>query len=147
MQSKEQDMIDMINGARTSRGLSFLRADERLTTAAWIHANDIAQHPGLGHVGSDGSTIGERIARSGYRATHFGEITGWGFSGQIAPMVDWWLASPDHAPRLLDPAMTDIGAGYAPGLGAWGHYWTVDMATGDGGEYAAYAPVTMAGGG
>lgn len=108
----------------------------------------MATHPGMLHIGSDGSDGGERIRQAGYRGAHWGEVVGWGFSGQVEPMVDWWLRSPDHAPYILDPAMADIGAGYATGLGPWGHYWVIDMAAGDSAAatFWSYAPVAMGGG-
>lgn len=147
MNDREREITALINAARAARGIAPLTPDTRLAVAARGHSEDMAAHPGMIHIGSDGSEGGDRIRRAGYDWRQWGEVVGWGFGGDAGAMVAWWLASPDHAPRLLDPAMTNIGAGYAPGLGAWGHYWTVDMATGDGGEYMAYAPVTMAGGG
>ncbi|BDG29526.1 CAP domain-containing protein [Thermus thermophilus] len=40
--------------------------DARLTAAARAHTEDMAAHGFLGHVGTDGSTVRERVEREGY---------------------------------------------------------------------------------
>ena len=127
MNAQEQAMLDALNAARAARGVGALRGDERLAAAARRHAADLAAHPGLLHTGSDGSTIGQRVAESGYAALAYGEVVGWGWQGAIPPMVDWWLNSPAHVGYVLDAEMRDVGVGYATGLGPWGHYWAVDF--------------------
>ena len=127
MTDHERAMMDAINAARVERGVHALAADGRLTSAARSHAVDMAIHPGMVHIGSDGSTIGQRIAEAGYVAARYGEITAWGWQGQVAPAVEWWLQSPDHVGYLLSPEFSDIGVGYAIGLGPWGSYWCIDM--------------------
>ena len=149
MNDREREITALINAERAARGIAPLTPDERLVAAARGHSEDMAAHPGMVHVGSDGNDGGWRIWAAGYNATRWAEVVGWGFEGQAAAMVNWWLNSPDHAPRLLDAAMTDIGAGYATGAGPGGHYWAVDFAAGDsqdGETFWAYAPVTMGGG-
>ena len=148
MNEHELAIIARINDARAARGIAPLTPDNRLTAASRGHAEDMAAHPGMVHIGSDGSDGGARIRRAGYRGAYWGELTGWGFGGDPAAMVNWWLNSPDHVGHLLDPAMTDIGAGYATGLGPWGSYWTVDMGAGDSAAatFWSYAPVAMGGG-
>ena len=127
MNDKEREMVEAINAARAARGAGPLRADERLAAAARGHAADLAAHPGLMHTGSDGSSIGQRVAESGYVALAYSEVVGWGWGGAIPPMVDWWLNSAAHVGLVLDAEMVDVGVGYAVGLGPWGHYWCVDF--------------------
>jgi len=44
-------------------------------------------------------------------------------------VVAYWLASPEHHARLLDPAYTEIGAGYYYLSNTiYGHWWVVDLA-------------------
>jgi hypothetical protein len=128
----EHAMLSAINAARTSRGVHALRHDDRLASAAYGHAVDLSRTPGLLHVGSDGSSIDERLRREGYQPTFWREVVGWGWDGRIEPMVQWWLDSPAHAAIVLDANVTDIGVGYvvAPGS-VWGYYWCVDFAAGD----------------
>ena len=95
--------------------------------AAERHAQDMAAHPGIVHIGSDGSTIEERIRGAGYAPVAFGEVVAWGWQGEVAPALEWWLNSPAHVGYVLSPEYTEIGVGYATGLGPWGHYWAVDF--------------------
>lgn len=89
----------------------------------------MARNEGLVHIGSDGSTSGDRIAAAGYRARKWNEIVGWGFDGRIERMIEWWRNSPTHAPIMLDGGLTEIGAGYRYRTGTrWGHYWVVEFA-------------------
>lgn len=128
--------LDLINQQRAAHGLSPLRNNPQLAAAAREHALDMAGHPGMVHVGSDGSEGGERTRRAGYDWRKWGEVTGWGWQGSAAKMVEWWMNSPDHRPYLLDPEMEDIGVGYvyAPGS-QWDSYWTVNF-----GKPAGVAP-------
>lgn len=140
-------MLDRINEVRAGYGLPGLRQDGRLAEAAVRHSRDMAAHSGLMHVGSDGSTSGERIAQAGYRARRWQEVVGWGFEGNIERMIDWWMNSPNHRPILLDGGLVEAGVGYvyAPGS-EWGHYWTVDFAVPVKASYTAYAPVVVSSG-
>ena len=146
MNDQERAIVGLINRARGERGLRALACDGRMNAAARRHAADLAQHPGLLHIGSDGSTGGQRLFDAGYRWQSWNEVVGWGFDGSPEQMVAWWLMSPDHMPKLLDPAMTDVGAGYAFGVAPWFHYWAIDFAAGDSGAAAAYLPGIMGGG-
>jgi uncharacterized protein YkwD len=127
----EHAMLAAINAARASRGVHALAADEQLAAAARRHAADLRDNPALiasgnYHTGSDGSTIGERIARAGYDAAQWGEVVAWGWGSAIGPAVAWWLNSPGHVGYILATNVSDIGVGYAAG-GAWGAYWCVDF--------------------
>ena len=87
----------------------------------------MAAHPGIVHIGSDGTDGGERLLQEGYYWQSWLEAVAWGFDGRIEPVVMWWLASPEHRGIILSADMVDIGVGYAGGLGPFVHYWTVDF--------------------
>ena len=124
----EHAMLSAINTARVERGLHALAANAQLAAAAERHAQDMATHPGIVHIGSDGSSIEERIRGAGYAPVAFGEVVAWGWQGEVAPALEWWLNSPGHVGYVLSPEYTEIGVGYATGLGPWGHCWAVVMA-------------------
>ena len=126
MNDKEREMLATINAARAAHGLPAVRPDARLSAAARGHAEDMAAHPGMIHTGSDGSDGGRRILDAGYVPREWLEAVGWGWEGNAAAMVEWWLRSPDHRHILLEENLPDVGVGYADG-GPWGHYWTVDF--------------------
>lgn len=124
----EHAMLSAINSARVEHGLHALAANAQLADAAERHAQDMAAHPGLFHEGSDGSTTLSRVRDTGYAFEWALELVGWGFNGDIPPMVEWWLNSPVHVGLVLSPDVTEIGVGYATGLPPWFHYWAVVMA-------------------
>ena len=126
-------MIDRINEIRAAHGLPSLSENAMLTQAAHDHAADLSRNDWLieqrrWHDGSDGSTIGARLTRAGYRGARWLENVGHGFGGDEARMMDWWMASPVHRAAILSPDVTEAGAVklYAPGS-PWGFYWVVDF--------------------
>ena len=127
-------MIDRINEIRAAHGLPALTENVALTQAAHDHAADLSRNDWLieqrrWHDGSDGSTIGERLTRAGYRAARWSEITGHGFGGDESRMMDWWLASPVHRDAILSPDVTEMGSVRLAAPGSdWGYYWAVEFA-------------------
>lgn len=126
-------MIDRINAARAAHGLPPLTENAMLTQAAHDHAADLSRNEWLietrhWHDGSDGSDIGTRITRAGYRAARWSEITGHGFGGDERMMFDWWMASPVHRAAILSPDVTEMGSVRLAAPGSpWGFYWVVDF--------------------
>lgn len=127
-------MLDRINAARAAQGLPALRANLMLADAARGQATDLARNQwlidtGRYHEGSDGSDIGTRLKRAGYQARRWLEVVGWGFGGDAAQMMDWWMNSPVHRAAFLSPDVTEVGIAYLYAPGSWwGHYWCVDFA-------------------
>lgn len=149
MTPAEVDLTRRIILAREAAGLH-TTYDDRLPDAARAHAADMARNPGLRHIGSDGSDGGQRIRRAGYEWKEWGEVIGWGFGGDTARMVQWWLESPQHRDILLSPVLRDIGVGVARGDdGQW--YYVVALATlrraSEPSPVQTYAPVVTGGGG
>ena len=159
MTDHELAMLQAINAARLERGLHALAANANAAAAARRHAEDMAYHPGLVHIGSDGSDGGARLLQEGYYWAAWTEAVGWGFGGDVGAMVMWWLASAEHRAIVLSADMVDIGVGYATGLGPWGSYWCVDFGRRRDGTppppepppppparpYTSYAPVVVGG--
>lgn len=126
-------MIDRINEPRAAHGLPPLTENAMLTQAAHDHAADLSRNDWLieqrrWHDGSDGSTIGERLTRAGYRGARWLEVVGWGWGGDESRMFDWWMASPVHRAAILSPDVTEAGAAVvnAPGS-VWGFYFVVNF--------------------
>ena len=126
-------MIDRINAARAAHNLPALSENAALTQAAHGHAADLSRNEWLietrhWHDGSDGSDIGTRITRAGYRGARWLENVGWGFGGDEARMMDWWMASPVHRDAILSPDVTEMGSVRLAAPGSpWGFYWVVDF--------------------
>jgi uncharacterized protein YkwD len=58
------------------------------------------------------STIQQRVNGAGFY-NWWGEIVGWGFGGDDAQMVNWWMNSSSHRSQILNPNYTHMGAGVA----------------------------------
>jgi uncharacterized protein YkwD len=100
-----------------------------LTSAALIHAADMAARGTLDHRGSDGTNSGDRITRAGYVWQAAGENIA---AGQVDAdaAVAAWLASPGHCSTLMGPFFAQTGIAFAlaptkdPSI-----YWTQVFAT------------------
>ena len=121
-----REMLDRVNAERSARGLAPMRYDERLVLAAQRHTEDQARQGQMSHVGSDGSGVGVRVDRVGYRWRSIAENVASG-SPDTASVMAGWMASDAHRRNILS-ANTDIGVGLA--YGADGRpYWTQVFAT------------------
>lgn len=121
-----QQVINLINQARTNAKLKPLTVSSTLMAAAQAHSADMACNNFLDHTGSDGSWIGDRLVKAGYPwNAYYVEIIAIG-SPQEA--MKQWAADTPHWQAVLDPSATEIGAGYAYYAdSAFGSYITVDM--------------------
>ena len=126
--ANEGAITDLINGQRDAHGLAALPLVPELTQAARRHCRDMADNNFTGHTGSDGSDAGQRMQKAGYEGTAWGEIIGWGFGGDPALMVDWWMNSPTHRDIILSSSFQHFGVGYAYNASSdYEHYWTVNF--------------------
>ncbi|HSC14868.1 MAG TPA: CAP domain-containing protein [Gammaproteobacteria bacterium] len=82
-----------------------------LTRAAAAHAADMAANGFMGHRGSDGSEVGERVRRAGYVWRSVGENVA---AGQPDPesVVRAWLDSPGHCTNLMGPQFVAMGVAF-----------------------------------
>lgn len=132
-------MWELINAARAAQGLPPYAVNARLAQSAQRHAVDIAANPvhttdpGQYHIGTDGSTIYQRIRDTGYDPAQWSEVTGWGFNGDRQAMLNWWLNSPAHRGIILNATLTECGIAMVTG-GVWGFYWVIDFGRPKGGQ-------------
>jgi len=95
-----------------------------LNRAALIHSQDMAKNDFFEHEGSDGSKVGDRTARVGYRWRGVAENIAIG-AETAEIVVDGWLKSPGHCVNIMSPDYTELGIAYVtdpkskPGI-----YWT-----------------------
>lgn len=109
------DLALRLNRERMARGLTPLALNPQLTAAAQGHANDIARNRNFGHIGSDGSTATERIARAGYGKYSWGYRVGenWAHFRNVAEAVAMWMESAPHRNNILHPVLREMGIGIA----------------------------------
>jgi uncharacterized protein YkwD len=120
------EIASLINNARIQNGLPALTVNAQLAVAAQGHSIDMACHGFLGHNGSDGSSVHERIVAAGYIGSYSEEII-YG-SGYPQTAFDWWMNDQIHRDAILNPIAVELGVGYAYVADtAYGGYYTVNF--------------------
>lgn len=115
-------LVELHNQERAKEDLPPLTLNPKLTEAAQLHAEDMAQHLKMSHEGSDGSNPGERLERQGYSYRGYGENVAFSQRTPEAVMRAW-MNSPPHRANILNP-FTEIGVGVAQGRDRK-RYWCV----------------------
>lgn len=107
-----------LNAYRAANGLPGLTRSAALQRAAEAHARDMARMGDMTHTGSDGSSVGDRVKRQGYR---FGRVAeNIAETGRGADRVmELWIASPPHRRNMLLRDVTQYG------LAQSGDYWAL----------------------
>lgn len=124
-----KQVINLINGERQKAGIPALTVNSLIASAAQNHSIDMACHGTPSHTGSDGSTIHQRLAAAGYNASFSEEIIHPGYGATPDDALRAWMADPAHRDAVLDPRVTEAGAGFAfVATDVYGCYFTVDLA-------------------
>ena len=122
----ERTMLSEVNAARQAgqdcgaegvfEKTAGVRLEPHLNTAAQTHADDMNTQGYFGHTAPDGSTVGVRVSRTGYRWSRVGENIARGYKDVDTVMQDW-LKSDGHCANLMNPAYREFGVGRS------GDYW------------------------
>jgi hypothetical protein len=83
-----------------------------LTAAASVQSLDMAARGSLGHEGSDGSAVADRVTRTGYAWQGVGENIAAGQRDAEAAVAAW-LESPGHCATLMESRFTQTGVAFA----------------------------------
>ncbi len=128
----ESQVLNLINQARTSEGLSTLKPESRLKAAALEHSLDMACNDFVEHYGSDGQTYQTRVSNQGYRYSTVTENIYAGnpaFGGDPNGAFNWWMNSQIHRAAILNSKYTNIGITYIfNAVSQYGGYYTVVFA-------------------
>jgi len=125
----EGQVVALINQERINNGLPALTVQPALTAAARGHSQDMACNGLFSHIGSDGSTSRDRVARQGYNATWVGENIYGGMMSSPSVVVTWWMNSAPHRANILNTNYTSFGVGYVyVSTAPYQKYWTVNFA-------------------
>ncbi len=76
----------------------------------------------MSHVGRDGSTVGQRVTRTGYEWSLVAENVAWGYDSPEAVMKGW-MNSPGHCESIMRPEERELGAAEQQ------RFWTLVFAT------------------
>lgn len=103
-----RDVASLTNQYRAQHGLPPLRVNASLERVAELHGRDMVRHRFFSHSGSDGSDIGDRALRGGYRYCVIAENIAQGHRSASA-VAKGWMKSPGHRRNMLDRTVTEIG--------------------------------------
>ncbi len=121
-------VIELTNLERSKVGLPPLGLNSQLAQAAQIHTQNMALQDFFSHTGLDGSSVGNRVAATGYQFSTAAENIAAGYSTP-EQVVEGWMNSPGHRANILNPNLQEIGVGYVflandVGNSNYNHYWT-----------------------
>ena len=116
------------NAYRAEKGLTPVSYSEKLNKASEVHAADMARAGDASHIGTDGSSHGDRVQRQAYYFSIAAENVA---SGQKSweKVFTAWQESPGHNENLLRPDVTEFGLAliYDPDS-AYQTYWAMLVA-------------------
>ena len=124
--SQQQQVVNITNQRRAEAGVHAVRVNSALSAAAQRHSQDQANSNRMSHTGSDGSSAGTRIARTGYQACGWAENIAAG-QPDAQRVMQSWMNSPDHRANILSRSYYEIGVGLAYSSGGT-PYWTMVLA-------------------
>ena len=97
-----------VSDLRAKHGLGPVRNNAKLQRTAELHAQDMAKRNFFSHKGSNGSTVGKRSKKMGYRYCKISENIALGQKTAQAAMNDW-IKSSGHLKNMLMRGGTEIG--------------------------------------
>lgn len=106
------EIVTQTNHEREVAGCDPLTVDERLTAAAQLHAEDMADHQEMTHVGSDGRTFDQRIRDQGHPKPGAENVARGYPDGQTT--VREWMDSPGHRRNIVNCTYVTVGVGFDP---------------------------------
>jgi len=98
----------LIATERAQRGTAPVTQNAALQAAAEAHALDLAARAGLSHTGRDGSSVMDRIARTGYQACFGAENIARG-QPSIEAVFTSWRNSPGHYANMVNVQARHFG--------------------------------------
>ncbi len=105
----EQQMVDLVNQERTSRGLNALRVDTTLKDMARAHSLDMIQRRYFSHYTPEGGSVADRADAAGLAYRIVGENLA--LAPDLASAHDGLMQSQGHRENILRPDYTRIGIG------------------------------------
>lgn len=106
-----------INAIRTQANLPALKRNAKLDAAAEAHSTDMAANQFMGHTGSDGSSLRQRVDQTGYNWCMLAENVSRGHKSDSSS-IEGWRKSPKHYANLIQKKATDYGLANVNGFRA-----------------------------
>ena len=133
--SVESEFMAMLNAERATLGKSPLSTNSNLSTAAYLHSQDMAEQGYFSHTSLDGRTFDQRIIAAGYTDyVSLGENIAYAYGAPDASRVyGMWKNSTEHYVNMIGD-FSDAGLGVYSKNGYT--YYTLDL----GKSHAAQIP-------
>lgn len=97
-----------LSQVRAQEGRGALKPSGQLTRAATAHAEDLARSGRFSHEGSNGSSVGQRVRKQGYKFCFVAENIAEG-QGSLQDVLEGWMASPGHRRNILAEQAVEFG--------------------------------------
>lgn len=107
-------------GRKRMKAVPPLTWNDQLEKAAKAHARDMAKNDFFDHKGSNGSSISDRVEKTGYSWNAVGENIFWG-EADVQRVFQGWKKSKSHCKTMMDPNYKEMGAAFV------GLYWVQDF--------------------
>lgn len=115
----ENQVLSLVNIERAQRGLTTLKMDENLRSAARLKSSDMRQNNYFSHTSPTYGSPFDMLKNLGISYQAAAENIAQGYSTPEL-VVNGWMNSSGHRANILNNSYTHIGIGYD----ANGHYWT-----------------------
>ena len=119
LSAQAAEVARLVNAERAKQGLSALKIDVRVQSAAQVRATEIEKS--FSHTRPNGSSCFTALAEAGASYQGAGENIAWGQKTPAAVM-NAWMNSSGHRANILSSKFTTIGVGVAEIGGTL--YWT-----------------------
>ena len=134
----EPDLLQRVNdfrasprrcGTKSFGPAAALHWNDTLARLAYTHAQGMAARNEVEHTDAGGRGPADRATAAGYTWQVFAENVAGNYSG-TAEVMAGWQASPGHCANLMNPAVSELGVGCAPGVrgSAFKTYWAMELA-------------------
>jgi uncharacterized protein YkwD len=117
---REDEVLALVNAARTTAGCEPLVTDAGLADVARAHSEDMRDRGFFDHVNPDGLGPFQRAEQVGHTNARAENIA-YGRS-TAAAVMDYWMSSSADRANILDCALRTLGVGIADGPD--GPWWT-----------------------
>jgi uncharacterized protein YkwD len=126
----EAIIFEAVNAFRAFHGLSALKWNDALASAARAHSEDMAKRNYFDHYSPEGTEPAERLLAKGYKRFSSGENLIAGYKSGV-DAVDFWIhTGTGHRDQMLNSDLPDTGVGCAYESGdKYGTYATQNFAS------------------
>jgi len=133
-----QTVAMAINQMRVQAGLPPLAINGMLNYAAQVHVDDMVNNRNYSHTGSDGSSVRQRVQRTGYGNAWASE--NWVSVNDPSMAIQWWMNSTIHRNNILNGNWHELGIGAGPMMGNGQMIFVAVFAGGGNGDSVVVMP-------